>query len=502
MAPVDTEYYDLLGVAPDVNDLDLKKAYRKQAIKYHPDKNPSPDAEDKFKDISKAYQVLSDSNLRAVYDKHGKSMTEAQGSFSMEDAAGFFANVFGGERFIDYIGEISIMKDMTTAATTMMTDEEKAEMEKEMGGGAPAQPSSNVAATPTPATTTAAPNGAPTTPTAEQPSAAPASPTPTHATADRHGSSLVPHTPDEEPSSSASVNSKRSSKPPSPKPPKLTPEQREALRKQEQERREAMEKRVHALADKLRDRLRPYVEASSDEERKTWEERMRREAEDLKMESFGVELLHTIGNVYMMKGSSTLKSRKFLGIPGFFSRLKEKGAMAKDVWGVIGSALSVRDAIAEMEKWQATGALPEEELAAMEKDFTGKLLLASWRGARMEVNQVLREAIDLVLKDHEAADSVTYARAKGLLILGAVFKSTKPDESDEERRELERMVADAAAPKTRQQIKAQRARREEAIRKKLAAEAANPQAEGTIPENKEAPNAAEEKKEEVPIVKA
>ncbi|KAL1747607.1 X-domain of DnaJ-containing-domain-containing protein [Schizophyllum fasciatum] len=494
MAPVDTEYYDLLGVAPDVNELDLKKAYRKQAIKYHPDKNPSPDAEEKFKDISKAYQVLSDSNLRAVYDKHGKSMTEAQGSFSMEDAAGFFANVFGGERFVDYIGEISIMKDMTTAATTMMTDEEKAELEKEMSGGASA---SNGAATPTPASV----NGAAAPSTPEKPSTEHAQPTPAHPTPERHGSSLVPHSPEDEPSSSASVNSKRSSKPPSPKPPKLTPEQRETLRQQEKERREAMEKRILSLADKLKDRLRPYVEATSDEERKAWEERMRREAEDLKMESFGVELLHTIGNMYMMKGSSTLKSRKFLGIPGFFSRLKEKGAMAKDVWGVIGSALSVRDAIAEMEKWQAIGALPEEELAAMEKDFTGKLLLASWRGARMEVNQVLREAIDLTLKDPDVKDDVIYARAKGLLILGAVFKSTKPDESDEERRELERMVADAAAPKTRQQIKAQRARREEAIRKKLAAEAHKPEGEAAASETKEAPK-AEEKKEEVPVVKA
>ncbi|KAL1684038.1 X-domain of DnaJ-containing-domain-containing protein [Schizophyllum commune] len=497
MAPVDTEYYDLLGVAPDVNELDLKKAYRKQAIKYHPDKNPSPDAEEKFKDISKAYQVLSDPNLRVVYDKHGKSMTEAQGSFSMEDAAGFFANVFGGERFVDYIGEISIMKDMTTAATTMMTDEEKAELEKEMSGGA-----TNGASTPTPASVNGAAAGtAPTTP--EKPSADPASPTPTHPTPERHGSSLVPHSPEEEPSSSASVNSKRSSKPPSPKP-KLTPEQREQLRQQEKERREAMEKRIHTLADKLKDRLRPYVEATSDDERKAWEERMRREAEDLKMESFGVELLHTIGNMYMMKGSSTLKSRKFLGIPGFFSRLKEKGAMAKDVWGVIGSALSVRDAIAEMEKWQAIGALPEEELAAMEKDFTGKLLLASWRGARMEVNQVLREAIDLTLKDPEVKDDVIYARAKGLLILGAVFKSTKPDESDEERRELERMVADAAAPKTRQQIKAQRARREEAIRKKLAAEAHKTPVEGAAatPETTAAPKVEENKDEEVPVVKA
>jgi DnaJ-class molecular chaperone len=50
-----------LGVRPEANDAELKNAYRKQAIKYHPDKNPSPDAEEKFKEIAKAYKVLGDS---------------------------------------------------------------------------------------------------------------------------------------------------------------------------------------------------------------------------------------------------------------------------------------------------------------------------------------------------------------------------------------------------------------------------------------------------------
>lgn len=103
MAPVETEYYDLLGVQPDVDDTQLKKAYRKMAMTYHPDKNKAPDAEEKFKDISKAYQVLADPNMRAVYDKHGKSMTDKEGGPGMEDASQFFANVFGGERFQEYV---------------------------------------------------------------------------------------------------------------------------------------------------------------------------------------------------------------------------------------------------------------------------------------------------------------------------------------------------------------------------------------------------------------
>jgi len=158
----------------------------------------------------------------------------------------------------------------------------------------------------------------------------------------------------------------------------------------------------------------------------------------------------------MMKATSFLKSKKFLGIPGFFSRLKEKGALAKDAWGVIGSALGVQSMMQEMERLQARGEIPEEELKALEEDVTGRIMLASWRGTRFECVQVLREVCDQVLKDSEASETVLVNRAKGLLLLGAIFKRTQPDETDLERRELERMVAEAATGKSKhQRMKAQ-----------------------------------------------
>lgn len=94
----DTTYYDLLGVDPSASDNELRKAYRKAALKYHPDKNPSPEAAEKFKELSKAYETLSEPEKRELYDSYGEEGLSSGGPGGMGgmNAEDIFSQFFGG----------------------------------------------------------------------------------------------------------------------------------------------------------------------------------------------------------------------------------------------------------------------------------------------------------------------------------------------------------------------------------------------------------------------
>ncbi|WP_415033216.1 molecular chaperone DnaJ [Azonexus sp.] len=95
------DFYEILGVNRDAADDEIKKAYRKLAMKYHPDRNPdNPAAEDKFKEAKEAYEILSDNQKRAAYDQYGHAGVDPQagmgGGFGGGAGMGGFADAFGG----------------------------------------------------------------------------------------------------------------------------------------------------------------------------------------------------------------------------------------------------------------------------------------------------------------------------------------------------------------------------------------------------------------------
>ena len=92
------EYYQILGVSRDASEEEIKKAFRQQALKYHPDRNQDPGADEKFKEINEAYQVLSDPEKRKLYDQYGyeglRNAANGSAGFSGFEDLGGFGSIF------------------------------------------------------------------------------------------------------------------------------------------------------------------------------------------------------------------------------------------------------------------------------------------------------------------------------------------------------------------------------------------------------------------------
>lgn len=174
--------------------------------------------------------------------------------------------------------------------------------------------------------------------------------------------------------------------------------------------------------------------------------------------------------------------------------MKEKGTTLKEGWSFLSTGLDVQRAMVDMEKRQERGDLGEEEMRQLEQELSGTLLLVAWKGSKFELGAVLRQVVDLgecsrggvIARPESCADpttaplgnaalskespSVTDAmlmnRAKvrfspfylrmtlnssraplsqAILFIGAILKAVQPEEGDDERRELERLVAEANA---------------------------------------------------------
>jgi curved DNA-binding protein CbpA len=136
----DREYYDLLGVSTNATPSEIKKSYYKRARIVHPDKNPGdPEAATKFQELGHAYNVLSNEQLRANYDKNGKAETTAEEEAGGQvDAMVFFNVMFGSMLVEPYIGELwiahtadSMLKDGGTVGSNDLTPEELEQLPEE-----------------------------------------------------------------------------------------------------------------------------------------------------------------------------------------------------------------------------------------------------------------------------------------------------------------------------------------------------------------------------------
>jgi hypothetical protein len=205
----------------------------------------------------------------------------------------------------------------------------------------------------------------------------------------------------------------------------LSKAQREELAAYEKERARIRKERVDTLAKKLIDRISIWTETDKGPDvTAAFQEKTRLEVENLKMESFGLDILHAIGQTYMQKATALLKSQKFLGIGGFFSRLKDKGTLAKDTWNTISSAIDAQMTMEEMAKAEEKGGedWTDEKKVEYERRVTGKILTAAWRGSKFEIQGVLRDVCDEILNDKKVSMAKRLERAQALVISGEIYQ--------------------------------------------------------------------------------
>ncbi|THU93533.1 DnaJ-domain-containing protein [Dendrothele bispora CBS 962.96] len=351
--PLETGYYDILGVPVTATTDDIKKAYRRLAIKHHPDKNPDdPQAEERFKAIAIAYQTLSDPALRAKYNEFGPKESAPEGGYV--DPEEVFSAIFGGERFIPIIGQISLARDMKTAL------QEAEDAEDESGDAKKLK--------------------------------------------DKMMS-------EEEKAKKAEKDKKKAA-----------------------ERAAARAERVNKLLENLERKLGIFTESATGvndrDVTKSFRTICELEAEDLARESYGPELLQAIGFVYVSKAKHLLASNQtFLGVGGWLHNVQGKYHVFSETVSTLRAAIELKSVFDQIQAAEKAGNLSPEEKKKLEESAAEKGLQALFKGAKLEIESVLREVCDRILEDPTVPREKIHLRAVGLQILGEAYMNVKKEGS-------------------------------------------------------------------------
>ena len=420
---VDTTYYDILGVSPTATSLEIKKAYRKKSIQEHPDKNPNnPDATRRFQEISEAYQVLSKEDLRNKYDKFGKKEAVPQGGF--EDAAEEFSIIFGNQAFESYIGELQLLKNLQKSEELSAEDERERKREREKEK----EKEKEKEATKVGASSIGGDNHD----RDKQP---------------ENGTSQASDT-NFDGNSQQTVSTEKKEK------------KKTKLEQFEEEQEAQRQKTVEVLSSKLIERLSILTESVYDDDcKESFRKKFEEEANLLKMESFGLDILHTIGDAYCDQAKIFLGSQQFLGITGMFHSMRSKGGLVMDTLRTVSAALDAQNTLKELEKMKEATQSDEplldkrgneqpkpttEQLAEQEQILMGKVLSAAWFGSKFEIMSTLKSVCNKVLQDKSVPLETRIRRAEALKILGKVFQSAYRTKSEQEEAQVfEELVAEA-----------------------------------------------------------
>ncbi|KAI5965909.1 CAJ1 [Candida pseudojiufengensis] len=461
---VDTTYYEILQVEVTANEQELRKAYRKQAIKLHPDKNGNdPLASEKFQELGEAYGILSNNETRKIYDELGiegmKKQQEQGGVGADIDPSEFFEVIFGGVAFKDWIGELGMFDDITKSAEVMGMDEENEEtvgsidgetLNSENGG----KNSVNTTSTGTYNSTTSSNN---TTTSSSKGKEDITSNLDSLTIAEKNNSPTTTST-SKHNLTTEELKRKRKQK--------ITKEQRDEIIRIQEESRRKKKERINELSKKLMERIEKYRSSSLNPETfKKFTTQLHDEFDDMKIESFGIQLLQLIGKIYISQANATIASQKTFGVSKIFTSVKSSTETVKNGYSILKTALDAQDymekVMKEQEEFQLKqdlGYTPTQEeiakQAEIERFVTGKFLATAWSLIKFEITGILNKVCQQILSEKGIGKKEKIARANAILFFGKEMISVKRSpEEEEDARIFEEMMGDAKMKKEKRKHK-------------------------------------------------
>ena len=298
IVPKETFYYEILDIEYDASQADIKKAYYKKAMKYHPDKNEgNEEAAEIFKNVSEAYQILFDVEKRKNYNLYGMNGVKDDQFVNSKD---FFQILFGGGKFQDYFGSVSFN----------LYDEETEEDDEDL-------------------------------------------------VRDKH------------------------------------------------------KKKISELKEKLIERLELYLFGDINGFKKS----IVLEANSLRKESFGKELLETIGYVYKQKGEIFIYSNSWGGIPGLFLTVSERAHIFKGAVNAVSAATELQQATELLQGLSDVDNLTDEKNSKIQEEVQA----AMWKIMKIDVEATLRDVCESILNDPSVPKNIQFKRAEALRIWGTIF---------------------------------------------------------------------------------
>lgn len=234
---------------------------------------------------------------------------------------------------------------------------------------------------------------------------------------------------------------------------KLTKEQREKLAEMQKKRREDLIKQVEELSNKLNAKLDSYVVAVKGNHLDEFQKKLTQEIEELKLESFGLELLHILAKVYRNKANNYLLSKKTLGVSRFLTGFRDGAKDVKSTYSLIHTGYEAQKTMQGLSEVNPEELSPEER-AKFEHMVAGKTLGVMWAMSKFELERKLREVCNRILNDRNGHDKTL--KAKGLLFLADNFsRARRSPEEAEEARVFEELILGQQERQTKRRYRVQ-----------------------------------------------